>query len=95
MNKSLRRNLVVLVGCFTLTTLGLSTGAFAQEKSKSASRASVADSFRCERMRNKKLKEIKAQLVANCNLDKPFSISTTDIAVDTDATYCCHTLEGE
>lgn len=89
---------ISLAAFIAICALAFTSSVEAQEKVKKAGKASgssIADTFRCEKMRNKPLRELKASLVENCNLNKPFSFSTTDIGVDSDMTYCCHGLDNE
>ncbi len=86
---------ITVLAVFSVCALNAGVFAEAQEKVKKSAKTSgtsIADTFRCEKMRNKSLKDLKAKLVENCDLDKPFSFSTTDIGVDSDMTYCCHGL---
>lgn len=73
--------------------LGVTSVAFAEEakeEKKAAAPASDSDFFRCVRVRNSSLVELKLRMVDECNLSKPFALSATDIAVDSSFTYCCH-----
>jgi hypothetical protein len=51
-------------------------------------RADDASNFRCERIRDVKLAELKAKLVENCDLTKPFSFAQ-EPSLQTAFTYCC------
>jgi len=44
--------------------------------------------FRCERIRDVKLAELKAKLVENCDLNKPFSFAQ-EASLQVTFTYCC------
>lgn len=68
--------------------ISLPTFSYAEEKEKKEE--DKGSGFRCEKMRGAKLPELKAKLVENCNLDKPFSMAATDNNIETSWTYCCH-----
>ena len=83
---------LVLIG-FSLA-IPLANG-FAQDNSspsKSSSKNKTdSGSFRCEKMRGATLGEFKAKMLENCNLDKPFSMSTSEsISGKETYTFCCH-----
>lgn len=74
--------------------LALNSPAFAEGESSSGDKKSSDSSgefFRCEKMREVKLADLKQKLVEFCNLDKPFSITgSSSLAIETNYTYCCH-----
>ncbi len=47
--------------------------------------------FRCEKLKGYKLTEMKAKLLENCDLNKPFSASLSILVADETYLYCCHT----
>jgi hypothetical protein len=55
--------------------------------------ADDGSNFRCERIREVSLAELKAKLVENCDLNKPFSFSQ-EPALKIGYTYCCTTKAG-
>lgn len=63
---------------------------FADDKKVSKADEAALKSFRCERFQNTNLSELKLKLVENCNLNKPFSIAATDVALGSSFTYCCN-----
>jgi len=50
-----------------------------------------SDFFRCVRMRSSSIADLKARLVTECNLSKPFAFSNSEM-LSSEATYtfCCH-----
>ena len=50
---------------------------------------SEMDTFRCVSMKNSGMADLKARLITECNVNKPFSLAATDIAVDSRVMYCC------
>ncbi|MBX7232235.1 MAG: hypothetical protein K1X29_09140 [Bdellovibrionales bacterium] len=72
----------ILMGSFGLM---VSFGAMA-EKQKEVSK----DDMRCSKVRGKNLAEVKEELVDMCNLNKPFSMSLSQILNDETYLYCCH-----
>jgi hypothetical protein len=46
--------------------------------------------FRCEKLTAVPLADMKAALVENCNLNKPFSTSLSRMLSDEVYFYCCH-----
>ncbi len=51
--------------------------------------ADATDNFRCEKMRDAKLADLKEKMVTYCNLKLPFSIAGGDFALNSSYTYCC------
>ncbi len=47
------------------------------------------DSVRCEKVRGKDLGEFKEILVQNCNLNKPYSASLSQLLNEQTYFYCC------
>lgn len=55
-----------------------------------ASKADGSDTLRCERFKMESVSDLKEKLVMYCNLDKPYSFSTSDLLGGIPmATYCC------
>ncbi|MFL5815013.1 MAG: hypothetical protein ACJ763_15665 [Bdellovibrionia bacterium] len=72
---------------FTALTLGLASTLWLIAPNAYADGDS---NFRCERIREVSLAELKAKLVENCDLSKPFSFSQ-EPALKIGYTYCCTT----
>lgn len=89
--KKLALTLALLVSS-AAPTLALAAGSTA--KAAPAAPAAAAEvtneNFRCERIRDAKLPEFKTKLMENCDLNRPFSMAMTDVALGNSFTYCCH-----
>ncbi len=88
--------LISLLFAILILSTQLFTLAFAetatQEKSAKSAEPVSEDHFRCERLRLTTIAALKAKLVENCDLSKPFSFSTSNnLGLDATATYCCTT----
>ena len=49
----------------------------------------AGSNFRCEKMRDATLTKLKEKLLSNCNLNKPFSITSSE-TLESTYTYCCN-----
>lgn len=78
----------------TVTTLLLSTVAFAQNAKQDKTTAAPApvtmDDMRCGKLMGKSLAEFKEELVENCDLNKPYSTSLSRLINEETYLYCCH-----
>ena len=82
--------IINFIGIATILLGIMSTSSLCYADTKNESPASDDLKFTCVKSRNIKLAELKEKLTTTCNLNKPFSIASTDIGVDTSYTYCCH-----
>lgn len=80
----------ILILSFLISVMALGASTKKDEEEESDGHPAGWDSFRCESARNIKLTDLKERLLKNCNLEKPFAITQTDIAVDSKYTFCCH-----
>ncbi len=71
-------------------TLLLSVSGFAADEAEPDSKPSKDDQLRCERFVRSTLKELKAKLQDNCNLEKPYSTSLAINLGEEHYMYCCH-----
>lgn len=82
---------------YTLTLLLIlycSFNSYAKNESKKNTNTELAneislDSIRCEKLRGKDLAEFKETLVQNCDLNKPYSASLSQILNEQTYFYCC------
>ncbi len=69
--------------------VSVSISAVAQD-GKSEGKKDPNPNFRCERYRERDISVLKAKLVENCDLMKPFSTSLAVFAGEDTILYCCH-----
>ncbi len=80
----------------SLTSLALifltSTSLFAADAKKPEEGAPPnTDFFRCVRMTTSSIADLKARMITECNLSKPFSFTGSEtLTSDSIYTFCCH-----
>lgn len=50
----------------------------------------IEDTFMCRRLMGTELTKLKSSMLDDCNLSKPFSLTTSNIPLESGYTYCCH-----
>jgi|GEM_PF-4432329 len=50
---------------------------------------SEGDFFRCVKMKNTGMADLKARILEECNVNKPWSMAASDVALDSSLMFCC------
>jgi len=72
---------------FIALTLVLGVAITEEAKSKNED---MLDRFRCEKYNESGMAALKLKLIENCNLDKPFSLTSASDLGSGGYAYCCH-----
>lgn len=79
---------IITLLAFTALSIG---STLAAESKKDEGAPPNTDFFRCVRMKTSSIADLKARLVTECNLSKPFSFSGSEsLTAETTYTFCCH-----